>query len=64
MSLLSSEQLLCLIQIDFLVRLPTRFSVSENLVKNYLQCSFTDEVVNKQRNIYKGFKFVSVVKNL
>ena len=25
---------------------------------------FTDEVVNKQRNIYKAFKFVSVVKNL
>ena len=26
--------------------------------------SFTDEVVTKQRNIYKAFKFVSVVKNL
>ena len=26
--------------------------------------SFTDEVVNKQRNIYEAFKFVSVVKNL
>ena len=24
----------------------------------------TDEVVNKQQNIYKAFKFVSVVKNL
>ena len=25
---------------------------------------FTDEVVNKKRNIYNAFKFVSVVKNL
>ena len=28
-----------------------------------LQIYFTDEVVNKQRNIDKAFKFVSVVKN-
>ena len=26
--------------------------------------SFTDEVVNEQRNIFKPFKFASVVKNL
>ena len=29
-----------------------------------LQIAFTNEVVNKHQNIYKAFKFVSVVKNL
>ena len=28
------------------------------------QIAFTDEVVDEQQNIYKAFKFVSVVKNL
>ena len=35
-----------------------------SLLNQFTINSFTDEVVNKQRNIYRAFKFDSVVKNL
>ena len=38
--------------------------VNKNLYSHTTTNSFIDEVVKKQRNIYKSFKFVSVVKNL
>ena len=48
-----------------------RFSEKHNCEQKFVKkiCtvttnSFTDEVVLKQQNIYKAFKFVSVVKNL
>ena len=33
-------------------------------ISTFTASSFTDEVVNKQQNMCKAFKFVSVVKNL
>ena len=33
-------------------------------IRTFRTNSFTDKIVNKQLNIHKAFKFVSVVKNL
>ena len=40
------------------------FCPGPNLFLTFTINSFTDEVVNKQRNIYRAFKFVSVVNYL
>jgi hypothetical protein len=48
------------------LEIPTKSQVvTEFMSLNWVTTnSITDVVVKKQRNIYKAFKFVSVVKNL